>query len=246
MWYVILFPKENSVSIVPSSWYIERSNECFWPPENMKQFDIDKLVKYKHVPDENWNPHKANILGKYSDYKIAREKLRKAKKNDKLSSTDGEKVGRGKRKRTKQFRYSSPSDTSSGREEDTSDNSFTYPNPDFLNKTTTPTTNYNQEKIFENTYQDLYLPKVTQGEKFRIDRLLDNETLPNENNKAAIENDKDDRKFDSIILKLEKIQYDNSEFRVEVMRRLNLINMKLNDLEESVKKIVQIKRMTEL
>lgn len=66
-WYVVLFPEEDSISLVPNTWYVEQTEECFWPSEKEKT-KIDKLIKNRHVPNEDWKPFKASILGKYSKY----------------------------------------------------------------------------------------------------------------------------------------------------------------------------------
>ena len=58
--YAIVFSKENSVAVVPTSWL--DGDTCFWPPFKL-QDRIDRAVKNADLPHKSWSRHPVKILG---------------------------------------------------------------------------------------------------------------------------------------------------------------------------------------
>lgn len=65
VWYVVKFTKENSFEVVPKSWYIESSSECFWPPPTYKTEKILKLIENCEIPETDWKVYSSKKLGHY-------------------------------------------------------------------------------------------------------------------------------------------------------------------------------------
>lgn len=63
MWYVVKFTEENTVSVVPNSWYLEDGGKCFWPPKEVKA--LYKRIKNKSFQNRQWSKYSALILGAY-------------------------------------------------------------------------------------------------------------------------------------------------------------------------------------
>ncbi|XP_050316151.1 uncharacterized protein LOC126750552 isoform X2 [Anthonomus grandis grandis] len=266
MWYVVAFTKESSVATVPLSWYIEKSSECFWPPSIVKRATLEKLIKDKVLPEEDWKPFKAEILGKYSDYKQAMAKLQKAKSSDKLTTTDdNEDKGKGKRKRKPSHKIhntsSSDADESSG-----SVNSLSFPSfskhlqTNFANYEVYPSRNANkssrdfnmpkrsrslspfkeaitfspQDSQRRSEREDIY-PKRKE-DMYKRKSLLQQNLFENGHKQTEITQPAGE-KLVQIFELLQKIQADSSEFRVQVLRKLNIINIKINDLETTIENL---------
>lgn len=67
-WHVIIFIKENSVEAVPASWFVDQTNECFWPPESYKADKILKLIISKADPEPDWKVFQAKLVGTYGEH----------------------------------------------------------------------------------------------------------------------------------------------------------------------------------
>lgn len=64
MYFVVVFEIDDRVAVIPNNWYVESSNECFWPPSKIKE--KWKAVKFKYSPDCDWVQFKIKVLGKFS------------------------------------------------------------------------------------------------------------------------------------------------------------------------------------
>ncbi|XP_046403545.1 uncharacterized protein LOC124169102 isoform X3 [Ischnura elegans] len=106
MWIVVHFLEENSVEVVPTSWY--SGGKCRWP--NIKGVErLRGMVEKEVEPQDSWLTFKANTVGQrmYCSLQKAREKCSLAEDTSDLTS-DAEK-GVGKRKRH-EVRWSSDSE----------------------------------------------------------------------------------------------------------------------------------------
>lgn len=65
-WMVVKFPKEQTVEVVPSSWYLRELKMCYWPPTNTKRLKISNLIKSRDDPQPDWILYNAELLGEYS------------------------------------------------------------------------------------------------------------------------------------------------------------------------------------
>uniref|UniRef100_A0A2S2PM63 DUF4806 domain-containing protein n=1 Tax=Schizaphis graminum TaxID=13262 RepID=A0A2S2PM63_SCHGA len=85
MWYVIHFKKDNTVDVVPSSWY--KNGLCAWP---IKNSNIKKIVQKKEPPNKkDFKWHIARKLGScYDTYEQAKYKARIAQESSDLSGTE--------------------------------------------------------------------------------------------------------------------------------------------------------------
>lgn len=64
MWLVVKFIEENSVEVVPGTWYITEDKMCAWP-HNEKRSAIYSFIKSKCYPKDNWKMYPVKILGQY-------------------------------------------------------------------------------------------------------------------------------------------------------------------------------------
>ncbi|CAG9771713.1 unnamed protein product [Ceutorhynchus assimilis] len=293
MWYVVVFTQENTVSVVPASWYVELSGECFWPPSKIKRNTLEKLIKRKELPENDWKTFRAKILTKCEDYKQALSKVHKAYEKDKLSTTDeNENVGKGKRKRKphtyRNFHYSSSEADESG----SSDNSLSF--PEFGASTPGPSGLSQAQDDNDTSYEeDTSRKQLSIGSRssqqnrlnatpnliFRTSQIQNcserrtdeersssgsqlknflnrptrtsepNDVLPERNlkfhqdNLSVPETQKHgesatvDNSADKILKVLKQMHANSSEFRVQVLRKLKILNLKINELGTSIEKL---------
>lgn len=59
-WLVVKFDEEETVEAVPHTWYIEKTCQCYWPPQGTVKL-ID-FIKKKHIPTTNWMLYKASTF----------------------------------------------------------------------------------------------------------------------------------------------------------------------------------------
>lgn len=105
-WGIVKFYKEEAVEVVPISWYVEDSKECFWPPSSTKKSKIVQLIETGSEPESGWGIYPAVLLAKYDDLNIAKKKAQKAVFTSDLSSnSESLAKGRGFRKSKKNPKY---------------------------------------------------------------------------------------------------------------------------------------------
>lgn len=105
-WGIVKFCKEEAVEVVPISWYVEDSKECFWPPSSTKKSKIVQLIETGSEPESGWGIYPAVLLAKYDDLNIAKKKAQKAVFTSDLSSnSESLAKGRGFRKSKKNPKY---------------------------------------------------------------------------------------------------------------------------------------------
>ncbi|CAH1119034.1 unnamed protein product [Phaedon cochleariae] len=125
-WAVVKFSDEDAVEAVPRSWYIEASEECFWPPANYKREKIVKLIERNGSPLSDWKVYTALMLGYYDDFAVAQRKAKKATLTTDLSSGSDIYKGTGSRIRKKNPRYESQHSSDSD-ESRSSSSHISYP-----------------------------------------------------------------------------------------------------------------------
>lgn len=64
-WYVLHFPADNSVEVVPSSWVVNGNDgkECFWPPSTGAR--LRETIIARQSPGCEWKVFHVAILGEY-------------------------------------------------------------------------------------------------------------------------------------------------------------------------------------
>uniref|UniRef100_A0A1Y1KE11 Uncharacterized protein n=1 Tax=Photinus pyralis TaxID=7054 RepID=A0A1Y1KE11_PHOPY len=112
-YHVVTFAEDESVEIVPDIW-MHPNGQCYWPP---------KKVKKTQAPDKSsWHLYEIKILGTYSSYEKAREKLILAEVTSDLN-TDGERDSKQYRKVSKKKHLSTSN------EEGSESDRQSYPSP---------------------------------------------------------------------------------------------------------------------
>ncbi|XP_070169708.1 uncharacterized protein [Polyergus mexicanus] len=78
---------EDGLQIVPYNWLNEDSKKAVWPNfTNNKRYD--KAVKLMEEPELTWLTHNIRkVYGTYSNYGVARQKLKQAEEESDLTST---------------------------------------------------------------------------------------------------------------------------------------------------------------
>ncbi|CAI6354771.1 unnamed protein product [Macrosiphum euphorbiae] len=87
MYIIAHFYKEDSVEVVPSTWF--KNNESAWP---IKSSNIKKFVTQRTIPNKfDFNFYPARQLGhKFASYEEAKSKLSTAEFKSDLSTADDE------------------------------------------------------------------------------------------------------------------------------------------------------------
>ncbi|XP_076841614.1 uncharacterized protein LOC143485863 isoform X2 [Brachyhypopomus gauderio] len=105
MYLVVKFLCDDTVNIVPSTWYAD--GKTWWPnyPSDDK---INKAVRLLEPPGHDWQQYEARILCHKADYLEARKKLREAlycQTSDLQSEAADDCVSGKKRLRKANYRY---------------------------------------------------------------------------------------------------------------------------------------------
>ncbi|KYQ51476.1 hypothetical protein ALC60_09421 [Trachymyrmex zeteki] len=106
-WTVVQFIDEETVEAVPTTWII--NNKCYWPPFQMEK--IVAAIKKHAEPNTCWPSYDITTFrnSSYDNYRIAREKAKKAEFTSELASdTDNNKIPKRK---VIQKKFSSSSDS---------------------------------------------------------------------------------------------------------------------------------------
>ncbi|KAF5285062.1 hypothetical protein FQR65_LT02375 [Abscondita terminalis] len=258
MWYIIVFIVENTVAVVSKSWYIEKTSECFWSPAKLKREELQKFIKHNYLPEDDWEPYTAKILGQYGDYKEAIRKLKKAQERDKLSSTnqDEEYISKFRiRKRIPNSKFRD-TDTDSSDKENESDDTLTYPKSEMANersraiieiipvgeqlkskqagnirfcrtrsRSLSPVNLQSKEKNPSQPLQNLHTRPFAISENFVYDqsRSDDFESHGRTSGNQQL-----------VVSILQSMISTEQKFREKFFRKLNVMNMKLLDLEKQV------------
>lgn len=64
-WLVVQFGEDNTVEVVPNTWYMKKESKCYWPPECTAKNIIIDFIRKRHVPEKKWLLYEATILGSY-------------------------------------------------------------------------------------------------------------------------------------------------------------------------------------
>ncbi|XP_065683406.1 uncharacterized protein LOC124814038 [Hydra vulgaris] len=99
---VVKFPEEDSVEVVPETWFSHETGKCFFPSKmDLKTFNNYVLKMFP--PEDSWKKYTGIALWKTTDYKIAHDKATLALDTSDLN-TDTETTGK-KRKRKEVQRF---------------------------------------------------------------------------------------------------------------------------------------------
>ncbi|XP_065646974.1 uncharacterized protein LOC136076939 [Hydra vulgaris] len=99
---VVKFPEEDSVEVVPETWFSYETGKCFFPTK-MDSKTFNNYVLKMFPPEDNWKTYTGVALWKTTDYKIAHDKATLALDTSDLN-TDTE-TTRKKRKRKEIQRF---------------------------------------------------------------------------------------------------------------------------------------------
>ncbi|CAG7816930.1 unnamed protein product, partial [Allacma fusca] len=93
--YIVHFPKDNTVEIVPFNWLLANKTESHWPvnTDDIKTTNlVKKSVDPLEYPKVNWEIYDCKIRGGSDSYEKACAGLEKAIENSEfeLTDTDGD------------------------------------------------------------------------------------------------------------------------------------------------------------
>ncbi|XP_070168191.1 uncharacterized protein [Polyergus mexicanus] len=182
---------EDGLQIVPYNWLNEDSKKAVWPNfTNNKRYD--KAVKLMEEPEPTWLTHNIRkVYGTYSNYGVARQKLKQAEEESDLTSTTEKEEYL---KKSRKIRAAKVVDTSTSSSDELSDEFIREFSK--IPKIDNVATCRNKSKTQKNPQKDINYRNINRKCAKKIENKVDNNRTINRtliNNQCIVEiGEKDD------------------------------------------------------